>query len=274
MSTTPIRPPDDDRVRVVDDVGPAVGRRWQDLQEQVARCDRDFWVSAPLSATPLPVYRWLIAHAGGISGWNRMRFVLMDEQLDGVDTSNLAYVASTDPASYTGFALRNFLEPLRHEVELDQQALIIPGLDDLSGFGHMIDRRGGLDLVILALGVGGNYANVMPGTGINTGWHVTKLTDEYRDVHTRPGSASYEGARFRHHGMSLGPQQILRAAAVIVVVSGGHKSALFRRLTERQEFDADFPLSVIHAPAVRERVTLIITPDVLGIPDERAVVAR
>jgi 6-phosphogluconolactonase/glucosamine-6-phosphate isomerase/deaminase len=178
----------------------------------------------------------------------------MDEQLE-QDDSGLVYVRLDDPTSYERFAEDVLLGPLGGRVMRRIHA-VKPALEYLPEFD--ID----IDLLVLALGPRGTYAQVMPGTPLTTGWHVAQLIDEFKQFHTNVSSSSYPGARFRQYGMSLGPRQVITARSVIVIISGGKKRALARELLSRDRFDPEFPLSIIHHEAVRDRVEVFLTTDV------------
>ncbi len=232
-------------------LGEPVGKLWLDLQKTYAQ-DGIFNVASPLSSTPLPIYQWIIDNADRVTFWDNVRFVLMDEQIE-VTGESYRYVSMEDSSSYEGFARKHFLSPLNRSIEV-----LKPDLDQLETFNPP------LDLLVLSLGVRGNYANVMPGTSVKTGWHITKLTPEFRQSHTGKASTSYMGAKFREYGMSLGPRQVLDATHVIVVISGPAKRQLTQKLLSYTNFDPAFPLSIVHHPEVNERVSLYITEDVLG----------
>ena len=241
------------KVYVVDDLAGPVGTRWRQLQEEKTAAGREFLVAAPLSSTPLPVFRWIINHASTFPSWERVRFVLMDEQVAGI-LPPFTYVDVEDSASYEGFARKHLLGPLE-EVTGVAVPVITPNLNNLDGFMTK------LDLLLLAIGPNGNYANVMPGTPDSTGWHVAHLQNEFRHAHTAADSKSYAGARFREFGMSLGPQQVLEASEVRVIASGPKKASLVRHLLDIPMFSSQFPISIIHHPNIQQKVTVMITAD-------------
>jgi 6-phosphogluconolactonase/glucosamine-6-phosphate isomerase/deaminase len=175
-------------------------------------------------------------------------------QVEG-ERGSLRYVSVQDPASYEAFAYAHLLDPLRKKTGASIPVLK-PDLDALDSFKPRID------LLILALGVGGNYANVMPGTKRPVGWHVAGLLPEFRQAHTQAGSESYAGAQFREFGMSLGPQQVLAAGRVVVIVRGEKKHQLTEELLTYDKFDPEFPLSIIYDADVTERVDVFIQDDV------------
>ena len=245
------------KIHIVASLAEPVGTLWRNLQTQ-SREDL-FYVAAPLSSTPLPIYDWIVNQADQFGDWSKAKFVLMDEQVEG-QTPPFTYVSRDDPASYEGFAYKHFIHPLAAKTGVNLDVLK-PNLQDTSSFNPPID------LLVLALGVKGNYANVMPNTTEATGWHIAHLIPEFRQAHTQTGSQSYEYARFREFGMSLGPQQVIAAKNVVVIISGEKKRQLAEQLLAFKEFDPTFPLSIIYHPKVAERVQLFIQKDV-GIKTE------
>lgn len=237
-------------IKPVPSLGEPVGKLWQSLQAEYTSKGY-FNVAAPLSSTPLPIYDWIIQHKDSFSGWDKVRFVLMDEMVDG-DKQSFHYISTDDFASYERFAHHHFLDPLRENVPVLKPKL--PQVTDVPS----------IDLLMLAVSVKGNYANVMPGTELETGWHIARLIPEFRQAHTRKSSKSYAGAAFREYGMSLGPQQVLHTKHVVVIISGRAKAALARELLSYKDFDPVYPLSIVHHKLVRDRVRFYITDDVFG----------
>jgi 6-phosphogluconolactonase/glucosamine-6-phosphate isomerase/deaminase len=240
---------------IVSSLGEAVGKIWLDLQNKYTQ-QNNFHIASPLSSTPIPIYDWIIKRAEIFNNWEKVKFVLMDEMLQGTKLP-FEYVPVTDAASYEGFAKEHLLRPLHAKVPVKEE-VIKPQIESIDQFDTPID------LLILALGVKGNYANVMPGTHESTGWHIAHLIPEFRQAHTQHGSKSYEGAHFSEYGMSLGPQQVLKAKNIVVIISGGEKQTLAKQLLSYSSFDSEFPLSIIYHPKVIDRVEIVFTEDVLG----------
>ena len=141
--------------------------------------------------------------------------------------------------------------------------MLKPDLSNLSEFDTLMDDHGGIDLLILAIGAKGHYAQVMPGTALKTGFHVTKLIPEISETHTKKGSDSYAGATFREYGMSLGPKQVLGAKKVIVMITGVNKKELATELFSHTSFDPQFPLSIMYHPAVAKKTSVYVTKEVV-----------
>jgi 6-phosphogluconolactonase/glucosamine-6-phosphate isomerase/deaminase len=63
--------------------------------------------------------------------------------------------------------------------------------------------------------------------------------------------------------MSLGPQQVLEAAHVAVIVSGAKKRDLVQEFQRCTSFDSGFPLSIVYDRANQDATELFVTPDAL-----------
>ncbi len=226
--------------KVVPSLAEPVGNLWKDLQSKSTESGL-FRVSSPLSSTPLPIYEWTINHAKEFKNWDKVQFVLMDEQLEEKQPL-FVYVSTSDPASYEGFARKHLLAPLQEKTGVAVK-VVKPEAS------HIDDFEAEIDLLILAIGPKGNYANVIPGTKEETGWNVTHLLPGFNQNHE---NQAYSGSHFREYGMSLGPQQVLSAKNVAVIISGEKKKDLAKQLLSRDSFDIEFPLSIIHHPKIRE----------------------
>lgn len=241
--------------KIVPSLAEPVGNLWKNLQSKYTK-DDNFLVASPLSSTPLSIYEWIINNAEKFENWDKVRFVLMDEMLEG-ERPPFTYVPVNDLASYEGFAGKHLLKPLQ-----EKTGIRIPIIKPNAGQIEDFDKE--IDLLILAIGVKGNYANVMPGTAEKIGWHITHLIPEFRQAHTQQGSQSFEGANFREYGMSLGPQQVLSAKNVVVIINGEKKKDLAKELLSYDSFDPEFPLSIIYHPQIQDRVKIYLTEDAAG----------
>ncbi len=243
------------KIKTTASLGECVGMFWRDLQSEVTSKKDSFHVASPLSSTPLPIYEWIIANWQDFDGWEKVRFVLMDEQVES-NSPPFNYIPGEDSASYEAFANEHLLLPLKNKLGFPIP-VVKPKIDDIDSFY----LESPIDLLVLALGVKGNFANVMPNTTKSTSWHIAHLIPEFQVAHTQAGSESYEGARFREFGMSLGPREVVESMQVVVAISGEKKRSLTRELFSYQRFDPSFPLSIIHEPEVRDRVTVFLSEE-------------
>lgn len=242
---------------IVASLGKPVGELWRDLQVKQKGL---FLVASPLSRTPLPIYEWILQNAGAFPNWDNFRFVFMDGQIEEAD-GKLRYVSIDNPASLEGFGRKHFLHPLSEQAAISVDQMILkPDLQDFQEFDAMIEAHRGLDLLILAIGEEGHYAFVMPGTPLEKGYHAVRLSSKVINQHVEQGGA-YEGSDFSDRGMSLGPQQVLSAKNVVVIISGEKKKELAQELFSHNSFDPEFPLSIIYHPKIKNKVRVFITED-------------
>lgn len=237
-----------------------VGSLWRTLQAAYTKTGL-FFVSSPLSSTPLPLYTWVINHSKEFENWSRFQFVLMDEQVE--QNHDYHYVPLSDAACYERFAREKFLDPLQAYTNIDtEQILLKPYLNDLNHFSKMLEEHKGIDLLILAIGTKGHYAQVMPGTPLETDFHIARLIPQLAQTHTRKGSQTYKGAQFSSYGMSLGPKQVVTAKNIILMITGSNKKELARQLFAHDSFDPEFPISIIYNPLVAPKTHVLLTKDV------------
>lgn len=126
----------------------------------------------------------------------------------------------------------------------DENFLMLPTkADDFNDacrrFTAELDRRGGIDLLILGLGENGHLGFNQPGSPFeNTAW-VTEMNPELEErIRRETGSTGDLG------GVTLGLRDIMNARRLILVAKGANKAAIVRKM-----FDApigtDIPASIL-----------------------------
>lgn len=243
------------RINVVESLAKSVGSFWKNVQNEVTSLEDQFYIASPLSSTAVPIYEWIVDQHSLYLHWNKVKFVLMDEQVER-HQKTFMYIPTDDSASYERFANTHFVKPLQAKLGY-AIPVIKPPLATIDHF----DLQRPIDLLILAIGVNGHYAQVMPDTKKATSWHIAKLTPEFRNMHTQNGSNSYEGAYFRECGMSLGPQEVMKAKHIAVIISGERKRSVATKLFSYNVYDPSFPCSIIHDSAVKDNVTVFLTSE-------------
>jgi glucosamine-6-phosphate deaminase len=236
-----------------------VGNLWLELQNKITK-KKNFLFTAPASSTPLDLYEWILSNTEKFENWDKAKFVMSDEQLK--DEMATRYVSEEDETSYLKFLKEKFFNKLEEKTDfrIDDE-YIYPLLDRLNEFDKKISAAGNIDLAIIAVGVRGHYAHVMPGTEENIGYHKTRLMNEFRQVHTNIQSQSYPGVEFRELGMSFGPKQLRAAKKIVVMISGERKRTVLGQLLKLDKFQPNFPISIIYHPEVKKKVELLYTKD-------------
>src|SRR6185369_4227754 len=134
-----------------------IAEKWKQAQ---AKSHGQFLMASPLSSTPLPLYDYVAANAKSFTNWENFCFVMMDEMCDG-ELNALSYIAENDLANYTSFAWKNLIEPLEAQVRVNLKTYL-PPINHLEEGDEFLSHYHGLDLLILAIGENGHFAQVTP----------------------------------------------------------------------------------------------------------------
>ncbi len=178
----------------------------------------------PTGRTPLPLYARLVdCHRRGLIDFSRVTTFNLDEFVG---------VACDDPASYRSFMQR---ELFSHVNAQPANINFLNGCaDDLDTECRRYERRitqaGGLDVVLLGLGVNGHIGFNEPARHLLAETHVARLTADTR----RANAALFRPTRraVPRRGVSMGMGTILRAGQIILMATGAAKAAAVRGLVD------------------------------------------
>lgn len=107
-----------------------------------------------------------------------------------------------------------------------------------------VKTNGGIDLMLLGVGMNGHLGLNEPGTPLDACSHIVDLDETTKQVGQKYFSAPVQLSR----GITLGLRQVMESKKVIVQISGRKKAPVVRRLLN-SEVTTDFPASVIkHHP--------------------------
>jgi glucosamine-6-phosphate isomerase len=105
---------------------------------------------------------------------------------------------------------------------------------------QFIKTNGGIDLMVLGVGMNGHIALNEPGTSFDKYSHIVEL-----DVITKRVARKYFSANtVLSQGITLGMKHIIETKTVILQVSGHKKSDIVKRLLET-EITTEFPASLV-----------------------------
>ena len=235
---------------------------WKELANST---EGEFYVAAPLSSTPLLLYQMIINRSDEINHWENFRFLFMDEMLE---ENGEGYVSREDDASYVSFAIEYLLGPLAKKYNLDlSQIMMLPELETFDDFERRLNEHGGLDLLVLATGAGGHFAQVVPGTPLDTGFHIADLNKipGYAEKHE---NGAYKGATFRDKGMSLGYRQVRGSQKTILMLTGNGADKIEASTElfspQRSRFTGEFPISILYHPEVAKKTKVFVSKEALG----------
>ncbi len=184
--------------------------------------------------TPIPTFRALVELAQtGHANLNECTFVGLDEWVG---------FGPTDEGSCGYYLYRDLFDPLRLRPE--QIRYFDAKASDLDRECRKIDQflteRGGLDLLLVGIGMNGHIALNEPGTPFTNRCHVVELAEMTKTV----GQKYFTQPTELSHGITLGLQHLTEAREVILMATGERKRDVIQQAFEGPVTEA-FPASII-----------------------------
>ncbi|AQG80115.1 6-phosphogluconolactonase [Spirosoma montaniterrae] len=168
--------------------------------------------------TPIETYRRFVklAQAGQVDV-SRCQFVGLDEWVG---------FGPDDLGSCSYYIFRDLFRPLG--LRPDQMHVFDAKADDLldecAKIDAVIDRHGGLDLLLVGMGMNGHIALNEPGTPFTNGCHVSELAESTITV----GQKYFDKPTELSRGITLGLRHLTQARDVLLMVSGAKKAPVLR----------------------------------------------
>ncbi len=161
------------------------------------------------------------------------RFVDLVQQ-ERVDVSQCLFVGldewvgfgPDDVGSCSYYVFRDLFTPL--QLRPEQIHVFDAKANDLAAecarIDTLIQSRGGLDVLLVGMGLNGHIALNEPGTPFNLGCHVVELAESTKTV----GQKYFTQETTLNQGITLGLRHLTEAHEVILLVSGAKKAAILR----------------------------------------------
>jgi len=194
--------------------------------------------------TSLPFFEALIAKGLDFS---RCRFVELDEWME---------LPLDAPGSCAGFLRINFFSKINVKEEniclFDPMAL--DGEAECRRVTEQIAAWGGIDYLLLGMGLNGHLALNEPGCDLDCPAHVTPLSKT-----TLEAAPKYFGGDMPsiNRGITLGLADLKAARMIHLLVLGNHKREICKRLCSCTKLDPDLPASALfdveHAELIMDR---------------------
>jgi galactosamine-6-phosphate isomerase len=182
----------------------------------------------------LPVFKALVERKKQGFDFGAYYFVSMDEW---------AGMNSGDSESCGGFLEKNFLKPLafppEHTRLFDGRAADLKA--ECEAVEQFIERQGGIDFMLLGIGMNGHLALNEPGCSPGDAAHVTELSQTTKEV----GQKYFSNPCRLSFGVTLGIKNIKAVRSIIVNVTGAHKAPVVKKLRESPPDDTGFPASFL-----------------------------
>ena len=191
-------------------------------------------ICLPSGSTPKGMFEELVsAHRSGKTDFSKCTFIGLDEWLG---------LGAADDGSCRELLDKDFLNPIGFRVE---QITFFDGLTkdpetECAGINEAIAGVGGLDLIMLGVGMNGHLALNEPGTPFDIYAHVSDLDPVTVEV----GQKYFKKSTPLSKGITVGIRHILEAKKAILIASGSGKAPVIQRALSLQ-VTVDFPASVL-----------------------------
>ena len=168
--------------------------------------------------TPIETYRRFVALSlAGRVDVSRCTFVGLDEWVG---------FGPDDAGSCSYYVYRDLFRPLglRSEQVHTFNAKAADLAAECARIDALIDSRGGLDLLLVGMGMNGHVALNEPGTPFTNGCHVVELAESTKTV----GQKYFDQETVLTQGITLGLRHLTGARDVILLVSGAKKAPMLK----------------------------------------------
>lgn len=157
---------------------------------------------------------------------------------------------------------RSLEEAFFSGTDADEGKLYVPDAADPAACDALIERAGGIDLVLLGIGDNARVGFNEPATLFNTHTHVQKLTDKtIRELAPLFGGEEDVPQR----GVTMGFRELCAAREIVVIALGERKQkALFHMLYGRD--DSVYPAAFLQIPP---NVTVYADPEAAKLLGEK-----
>ena len=185
-------------------------------------------------STPIATFHALVELAQtGHANVDQCTFVGLDEWLG---------FGPDDQGSCSFYLYRDLFEPLRLRPEqiqyFDAKAADLVG--ECRKIDDFIRSRGGLDLLLVGIGMNGHIALNEPGTPFTNYCHVVDLAEMTKEV----GQKYFATPTELNQGITIGLQHLTEAHEVILMATGKGKAAVIRQAVQGPVTE-QFPASII-----------------------------
>lgn len=199
----------------------AMSRRCAELMADCIRRKPDALLCLAAGKTAIGTFQEFIrmVNAGEVD-ISRIRFVSLDEWI------GLSKEAEEEDCVH--FMRRNIYGPLN--IPEDHMTLFNPNAADLQDECRRIDRvileNGGVDFMLLGLGMNGHLGLNEPGTDFRCYSHTTELSDVTKSV----GQKYFTQQTALSGGITTGIKHMFEAKQVVLQICGEHKQDIVRTL--------------------------------------------
>lgn len=211
-------------------------------------------ICLPSGSTPQGMFRELAsAHKSGKTDFTKCNFIGLDEWIG---------LGANDDGSCRDLLDKDFLFPaeLREDQIVFFDGLAEDPLAECDRVNEAVARLGGLDLIVLGVGMNGHLALNEPGTPFDIHAHVSVLESITIEV----GQKYFKESTVLSQGITVGIGHILEAKSAILIASGSGKAPVIQRALALP-VTTDFPATALQ---VHSNAEFILDREAAGLLEQ------
>jgi len=208
-----------------------LSRATADLIASTIKKKPDALVCIASGHTPIGTFRCLIEDINlGKLDVSRVTFVSLDEWL-GIDPS--------DPGSCISMLRKDFFDHVSVHIEMfdvnkDPQS-------ECDRINKLIAANGGLDVMLVGIGLNGHIGMNEPGTSFDLYAHVSDLAEATKTS----GQKYFEKPTVLSKGITLGLRHFIESKLPIVMANGAKKASIIKRVLSSPAIE-QIPATIVH----------------------------
>ena len=153
----------------------------------------------------------------GTVDFSKARFIQLDEWLDIADRSE----------DCNSFMHKHFFDPLGIKPGQIRAFNVQGDIDaECRALDEYVDSAGGIDFVLLGIGMNGHVALLEPGASFDSGFHAVDLSETTKSV----GQKYFSNGMTLTRGLTIGGRQILAADTVLLQAGSPAKAQIVREM--------------------------------------------
>ena len=147
----------------------------------------------------------------------------------------------TDSGSCLSMLKKDFFDPLNiSDSQTEYFNVLAPDLEkECDRINVLIEKNGGLDIMLVGVGTNGHIGMNEPGTSFHSYAHIGDLAEETKTV----GQKYFSKQTILSKGMTLGPKHLREAKLPIVMASGEKKAAIIQQALSQKPTE-QIPVSI------------------------------
>ncbi len=184
--------------------------------------------------TPVGVFKCLIDDINtGKVDISKVTFVSLDEWLN---------IDPTDPGSCISMLRKDFFD----HVKLRKEQVVLfdvnaDAISECARINDFIEQRGGLDVMLVGIGLNGHIGMNEPGTSFRSYAHVSNLAEETRTT----GQKYFQKPTVLTKGITLGLRHFAECKLPIVMANGTKKAGIISEVINSTATEK-IPATIVH----------------------------